>query len=181
MSAVSLTPARVVATWDDLSLKDMERTLRQDRFVDAMVLSVRLILGRVPLALTSFVVSVFCGDDALYGATYRSTSKGWPTPETGPDGEFLSEGWAQRRRTLRGALERLLLDTDSLTGSLRDGVWPESTHPLLLQHVRAWIGERLAEGHTPESARMLLGLTMNGASWALVGFDPQGTAVLRDA
>lgn len=178
------SPVIASRCWDDLSLKDMERTLRQERFVDAMVLAVRLIHGRVPLALTladgTVAVSVFCGDDVIYAASFRDTAKGWPTPETGPDGEFLSEGWAQRRRTLRGALGRLFLGPDSLTCSLRDGVWSETAHPLLLQHVRAWLDERLAEGHTPESARMLLGLTLSGESWALVDFNPYGTVALRD-
>lgn len=83
------------------------------------------------------------------------------------------------RRTLEAALADFILMPQTLTEAVRD----DGTWRIRAALVAAWWDTRLAEGHTPQSARTLLALLLEPDALARCGFldepSPPAPAVVR--
>lgn len=171
----------------ELGGDDERALLGLDDWKDALVGAIRLLSeDRVRVRTVTmrdryvFVMS-FMGNDVYHRARFDHAMREWPLPRyhAGPDGGsrygLADADYARRRAYLSRCLAQVFRDPMSLAATLRDGSYETPEHRgFLLPLVRAWWAERLAEGCDPETARMMLGLTVSSSTWRMLSFPADG-------
>lgn len=142
---------------------------------DALASAVRLLHDQTiitaPVVDHYTLAMVFVGDDTYYMWLFDHVNEAWPQA-TVDDGEYRLRVLEQlRRRTLVSGIRKLFAEPKSITETLRTGsFWVAHSQALFPHLVQAWWTERLADGLTPEAARMMLGLTLPSDTWQRLEF-----------
>lgn len=164
----------------DLAVEDLEALCAHDRLVDAVIAALWRLHGLRGFSTNLYgerrkdaaVMVVPLADDT-YGYWYgrSSEARNWAR-ELLPTSETLHE---QRRWLLQQSLHGFETGRATITTTLRQ-ITPEPpiNQALLTVLIAAWWAERVSEGHTDDSARMLLGLTVSTPVLRWLRFNDEG-------
>lgn len=170
---------RLHAGIDELSAADEQAVCDQESMTASIVEAVDRLTGlRAHIANHSRAITiVFALPDRTWASLAFSTPRSddvWFDESTGRAGRPVGRTLGHRSATVASQLRRFYRSTDTVEDFIASPHQPRGLMRDLGDVLPLWWESRLDEGQTPESARVLLGLTLAPNAWPHLSWDALG-------